>query len=381
MLNSQSEEASKRMKNFIKLAAITLISLLGFVGQSSAHESRPLFVEVAERGTNAFSVNWKIPPSASNVPAPTIVFPDSCKAQSKAKGSATVKQQFFHCQSDLSGQSLKVNWPAYNPSISTLFRFERLSGEIHSGIIGPDTMEWQIPNKEDGAEIAGQYFVLGIEHILMGFDHLLFVACLIFIAGSIKRIFVTVTGFTIAHSITLALAALDVVRLPIAAVESVIALSIIFLAYEIARVYLYSDGNEDHSNTLTWRYPVIVASSFGLLHGFGFASVLNEIGLPQTELPTALLFFNLGVEFGQILFIVACIVLGLLIKKVINKSSDTLNEASTAEPALEITTESSGNQQIALVNDMPKSLVTIMIYAIGFLSTYWLFDRLTGIFS
>jgi hypothetical protein len=122
----------------------------------------------------------------------------------------------------------------------------------------------------------------------------LFVACLVLISGTLKRILITVTGFTIAHSITLALAALGVVQVAVAPVEAAIALSIVFLATELVR---------QQRDTLTWRFPIAVSASFGLLHGFGFASVLGEIGLPQTEIPAALLFFNVGVELGQIAFV------------------------------------------------------------------------------
>ncbi len=118
------------------------------------------------------------------------------------------------------------------------------------------------------------------------------------IAGTWRRILITITGFTIAHSITLALSALGLVRVPIPAVEAAIALSIVFLAVEIVR------GDK---TSLTYRYPIAVSSSFGLLHGFGFAAVLGETGLPQTEIPAALLFFNVGVELGQIAFVLAVV--------------------------------------------------------------------------
>ena len=135
-------------------------------------------------------------------------------------------------------------------------------------------------------DVAKTYISFGIEHILEGIDHLLFVACLIFIAGSWKRILITITGFTAAHSITLSLAALNIISIPILAVEAVIALSIVFLAREIV---------QQRRDILTWRYLVLVSITFGLLHGFGFASAHGDIGLPQNEIPTAFLSFNIGV--------------------------------------------------------------------------------------
>ncbi len=143
--------------------------------------------------------------------------------------------------------------------------------------------------------MAFEYLVLGIEHILKGYDHLLFVACPVFIASSWRRILVTITSFTVAHSVTLALVALNLVRVPVPPVEAVIALPIVFLAVEIAR---------KKRDTLNWRYPVAASGSFGLLHGFGLASVLKEIGLSPDRNPRSpSVFLNVGVEIVQILFV------------------------------------------------------------------------------
>ena len=161
-----------------------------------------------------------------------------------------------------------------------------MTGENHTVTLTRGELVWRVPLREEVATVAVQYTWLGMEHIWIGFDHLLFVLCLIWIAGGIRRILVTITGFTLAHSVTLVLAALEVVSLPVPPIEAVIALSVLFLASEIAR------GKQDN---LTWRYPIAVSSSFGLLHGLGFAAVLGEIGLPQTELVTGLVFFNVGV--------------------------------------------------------------------------------------
>ena len=207
---------------------------------------------------------------------------------------------------------------------------------------------WRVPDKESTASVAKQHLVLGIDHILKGYDHLLFVACLMFIAGTWRRILVTITGFTVAHSITLALAALDVVRVPVPPVEATIALSIVFLATEIAR---------DRRDTLTWRFPIAVSGSFGLLHGFGFASVLGEIGLPQTEVPVALLFFNIGVEVGQVLFVAALIVAIFALNKLYIASRMKTSDAG--DPTI---------QRFA----RPAA------YVIGVLAAYWTIERISG---
>jgi len=165
------------------------------------------------------------------------------------------------------------------------------------------------------------------------------------IAGTGRRILITITGFTIAHSITLALSALGLVRVPIPAVEAAIALSIVFLAVEIVR------GDQ---NSLTYRYPIAVAASFGLLHGFGFAAVLGETGLPQTEIPAALLFFNLGVELGQILFVVAVI---------------------SAYQAIRVTARLLFDCEISL--DRLRNLEMPAAYAVGILASFWMIQRIS----
>ena len=315
---------------------------------TGAHESRPLYVEIVEKAPNVFAVTWKIPPSALSVTSPVVVMPKVCTASASPTGTRLVKRQLFRCKSDLSGERVHIEFPRYNPSISTLFRLQRLSGEKHTAIQGPKEPAWIVPDKEGSVSVAKEYATLGIEHILKGYDHLLFVACLVLIAGSWRRILVTVTGFTISHSITLALAALNLVRVPVPPVEAAIALSIVFLSTEIAR---------ERRDTLTWRYPIAVAGSFGLLHGFGFASVLGEIGLPQTEIPIALLFFNLGVEAGQVLFVALLVGVAAALAAfgVIRRDSEIVGQGI-----------------------IPPRFATPAAYIAGSLAAYWMIDRVAG---
>ncbi len=172
-------------------------------------------------------------------------------------------------------------------------------------------------------------------------------ACLLFIARTKRRLLITITGFTIAHSITLALSALDLVRIPTPPVEAAIALSVVFMAWEIAK---------QDTTSLAYRYPIAIAVSFGLLHGFGFAAVLRDIGLPQVELPTALLFFNVGVEIGQVLFVGALLVAFLLVRPALVRY---LKPEPGAIPHW-------------------TSLTTPASYIIGGLASYWMIDRVTG---
>ncbi|UCH75371.1 MAG: HupE/UreJ family protein [Rhodospirillales bacterium] len=281
--------------------------LLLLPAAASAHDTRPLYVEISERDGQVFSVMWKVPITVAVTNVPDIRLPESCDAVAPPTGGKTTRRQTYRCATDLSNDAVSIHYPRYNPSISSLIHFTRLSGETYSVVLSPDKSVWQIPEKEQIWKIAREYMALGIKHIWQGYDHLLFIVCLVLLSGTFKRILVTVTGFTVAHSITLALAALEVVKVSVAPVEASIALSIVFVAMELAR---------DKRHTLTWRYPIAVSSTFGLLHGFGFAAVLTEIGLPQTEIPTALLFFNIGVEIGQIAFVIAAIALFFAGKRV-----------------------------------------------------------------
>ena len=325
--------------------------VLGFALPSVAHESRPVFIDIVEQEENLFSVQWQVPPSVPDFNFPSVVLPEACEAMAPSRiipgSGAYARQRPFLCAGGLSGKEVGVLFPVLNPSVTTLIRLELLSGEKHTRLLSPKESLWQVPERESTSGVAKEYFVLGFGHILGGYDHLLFLACLILIAASWKRILITVTGFTIAHSITLALAALGIFRVPIPPVDAAIALSIVFLATEIAK---------GRKNSLTWKYPIAVSSSFGLLHGFGFASVLSQIGLPQTEIPAALLFFNIGVEAGQVLFAAAVIALFLtgilLFKKFKNRTS-------------------------------PKELLMLKIerpaaYVVGTLASFWMIERVTG---
>lgn len=250
----------------------------------------------------------------------------------------------YRCATDPAGTPLRIHYPSFNPSVSAIVRISRLSGEKHSLLASPEQAEIIIPELESFATVARDYLVLGVRHILEGYDHLLFLACLLLIAGTGRRIFITITGFTLAHSITLVLSALGVVHVPVPPVEAAIALSIVFLAVEIVR------GDE---NGLTYRYPIAVSSSFGLLHGFGFAAVLAETGLPQIEIPAALLFFNLGVELGQILFVMGVIVLFQLVRL----AARALGESDLSVHTL-------------------RPLQTPAAYAVGILACFWMIQRI-----
>jgi hydrogenase/urease accessory protein HupE len=335
------------VRNALAILSSTILLLGTLASPARAHESRPLYVEVTEKAPLIFSVRWKIPPSVDVRNAPEVSMGDDCSASSEVGGPrGSVRQQTYRCDSDPAGRALHIAYPAFNPSVSALIRIQRLSGEKHSILASPHESEVIIPEKESFGAVAWDYLSLGFQHILEGYDHLLFLVCLLLIAGTGRRILITITGFTLAHSITLALSALGLVRVPVPPVEAAIALSILFLAVEIVR------GDR---NSLTYRYPIAVASSFGLLHGFGFAAVLGETGLPQTEIPTALLFFNLGVELGQIAFVLAVVALYQLVRFL----ARTWVDRDLSIEAL-------------------RRLQTPAAYAVGILASFWMFQRVAS---
>ena len=303
----KTQSASKRFAPFCEFLRLTRFILLGFILLASmvtlrAHESRPAYLEFTEIDAETVEIVWKVParggeerlslnpryPAEANQVTPP---------RASFVGLAYVERKTMRIPGGWDGHEIYIEGLSRTLT-DALFRFQRLSGATQTSRLSPDAPSVLIEAEPSPFQVSWTYTVLGVQHILEGIDHLLFVACLFLVAGISRKLVITITGFTIAHSMTLALATLDIVRVPVPPVEAVIALSIVFLAREI------SSHRED---SLTYRYPVAVSMSFGLLHGFGFAAVLNEIGLPATDLPLALLFFNVGVEIGQLLFIAVLI--------------------------------------------------------------------------
>ena len=334
---------------FVVRCSFLFLALLASV--ADAHDARPNYVQITETAPNAFSVMWKVPASVPGAALPYPTLPDGCVPDQQptwqSAGAEFVGQQNFVCDAGLSGRAVGIQFPKINPSLSTLYKVRLANGEEHVRILKPSEVEWTVPDAESRFGVAKEYTVLGVEHIWAGIDHLLFVACLLFIARTPRRLLVTITGFTVAHSITLALSTLDLVRIPTPPVEATIALSVVFLAWEIAK---------DDQGSLAYRFPVTVSASFGLLHGFGFAAVLRDIGMPQTELPTALLFFNVGVEIGQILFVLALLVAFFLLRPLLVR---LISQRDDAESHWELVT-------------IPAS------YVIGGIAVYWMIDRIAG---
>lgn len=271
-----------------------VIAAAFLVSAAEAHDARPLVVKVVLSGDNAF-LSWRTPPSVDAGNAPLVTIAEPCTPRSDGGARASLEgRRAYVCPNGLT--RIDILYPFYNPSLSTVIRVDAGGSKTHSVLLTPDESQWTPAGEAGFWSVARAYFGLGVEHILIGIDHVLFVGGLLMLAGSLPRILVTITGFTVAHSLTLGLVALGVLSISIPAVEAVIALSIVFVAAEIAR---------GRRNTLAWTRPVLVASAFGLLHGAGFAAALGEIGLPDTERLAALVSFNLGVEAGQLLIVAA----------------------------------------------------------------------------
>ena len=264
---------------------------------AQAHDARPLSVAITAQAAEVFRVVVRVPPVLDAANAPRLAWPESCVVESSTGLAFDVGSALLvRCAGGLVNRSIEIEYPVYNPSITSLFRFEDADGSVATAVLPPDELVFTVPAAPSRGAVARDYTVLGFEHIWEGPDHLLFVAGLMLLARGARRIMLAVTGFTLAHSLTLSLAALGFVHVPIAPVEAMIALSILFLAAEVAR---------DDPASFSRRFPVALSFLFGLLHGFGFASALGEIGLPRQELVTGLLFFNVGVELGQLAFIAA----------------------------------------------------------------------------
>jgi hydrogenase/urease accessory protein HupE len=326
------------------------VLLLAAVAASPAlaHEARPGYLEIRQTGPETYAVLWKVPARGDLRLALDAVFPPECEETvprtRERLGGAAIDRWHLRCPDGLDGRVVRIAG-LRSTMTDVICRLVRSDGSTETARLSPSAPSVVLGTTPGWTSVARAYLVLGVEHILGGPDHLLFVACLVMLAGWGRRLLITITGFTLAHSVTLALATLGVVEVPIAAVEAVIALSVVFVACEIVR------GRRD---SLTFRYPVLVSSVFGLLHGFGFAAVLHEIGLPDSAIPTALLFFNVGVEVGQILFVLA-------LAAVIGAGRWIVGRVRSPE---------------AWTGRLGPAMANVAAYAIGGVATFWVIQRL-----
>jgi hydrogenase/urease accessory protein HupE len=279
-----------------------LIGVFGFAAASYGHALQPGYLELRRLDEDLYAVVWKTPEIKSRPMKISAVLPESCDARTPAEsiwdGTAYVARWTTRCAGGLEGGAIRIEGLDQTRT-DVLVRFDFADGSSESRRLTQGNSSFTVPAVPSGLEVVRTYLVLGVQHILSGIDHLMFVLALLILVKDRRRLIVTVTAFTLAHSLTLAGATLGFVNMPGPPVEASIALSIMFVASEILH-------SRQGKRGLTERYPWIVAFIFGLLHGLGFAGALAQIGLPQASIPMALLFFNVGVEIGQ-LFFIACV--------------------------------------------------------------------------
>jgi hydrogenase/urease accessory protein HupE len=333
----------------MKSALIGLITFIAIFPAVciEAHEVRPAYLEIKQTAVETFDVFWKVPGQGDMRLGLYLKLPQNCKPVSLPKqygtGDAFIEQWTLRCQGALAGETILVEGLSTTMT-DVLVRFEHLDGVIQATRLSPATPSLVVEAAPSPFQVSVTYLHLGIEHILLGVDHLLFVLALIVLVKGWRRLVGTISAFTVAHSITLAAATLGFVSVPTAPVEAVIALSIAFVACEIIHRRQGRSG-------LTERWPWMISFTFGLLHGFGFASALNQVGLPQNAIPIALLFFNVGVEIGQLLFIAS--VMSLIRGIAITSKKLGVGSKPSFANAWEFTTA----------------------YAIGSVAIFWLIER------
>ena len=284
-----------------------LVLLLGsFTSNVEAHKLQPAYLEINEQTTGTFKILWKrplvgnkpmkiypqLPARCSNLTEPTL----------RPSKSGSVERWLVDCgEAGITDETIVIEGLSATVT-DVLVRIYYVGGAEETHLLRPATASVVVGGSPSGLERVIAYLQLGIQHILMGIDHLLFVLGLLLIVKSRWMLFKTISSFTVAHSITLAIATFGYASVPLPPLNTVIALSILFLGPEIVRSWR-------GGTSLTIRHPWVVAFAFGLLHGFGFATGLTNLGLRSAEIPQALLLFNLGVELGQVAFVMLVILL------------------------------------------------------------------------
>jgi len=297
----------------VNRALLIFVLLATFAPSVFAHEVRPAYLELHQIGPDTYDVFWKVPGQGENLRLGLYVeLPADCTNVSAPRATmvnnAFTERWTVQCAGGLTGGTIHIAGLSATTT-DVLVRLERLDGTAQVTRLTPSAPSFVVGAAPRALEVARTYSVLGVEHILTGIDHLLFVLALLIITGGGWRLAKTVTAFTISHSLTLTAATLGFVHVPQRPVEAVIALSIVFVAAEIVRMHR---GLE----SITARAPWLVAFTFGLMHGLGFAGGLSEAGLPAGHIPTALAFFSLGVETGHFLFIGVVLSLIVLVSRI-----------------------------------------------------------------
>ena len=302
---------------------------------------RPGYLELTQQDAQHWKLVWKAPVLGGLATHARPLIPPQCRQSvpvARLEGAAMVAESELTCSKDLAGSEVGLSGmdAAFTDA---LVRIAPLGRPVQAARLTPGHAAVVVASVPGRWDVARGYFVLGVEHILTGYDHLLFVVAMVLLLGQLGTVVRAATAFTIAHSLTLVGTTLGVIGLAQAPVEALIALSIVFLAVEVVK-------QDPASPRLSERIPWVVAFGFGLIHGFGFAGALREIGLPEGDVPTALLTFNLGVEAGQLVIVALTLALLFAVRRF-------------APPALH-----------------PVKLAAS--YAIGITATFWFIQRLVG---
>jgi hypothetical protein len=328
----------------MRRALSSFILSLAFVAQLSAHEVRPAYLQLRQTGADTYDVFWKVPAVGDTMRLSLYVeLPTSCSnlvppPRGSFSGGAYTELWSVTCPGGLSGSTIRISGLTATLT-DVLVRLERVDGSTQVTRLTSAVPSFVVEAAPRRFQVARTYIVLGIEHILTGVDHLLFVSGLLLLVSGVRRLLLTVSAFTLSHTVTLTLATLGFVHVPPAPVEAVIALSILFVAYEVLR-------KRENPEGLAQRKPWLVAFSFGLLHGLGFAGGLSAAGLPAGHIPLALGFFSAGVEVGHFSFVATMLLLIATIRHWIAK--------------------------------LPGWSWRVPPYAIGTVAAYWLVARLAA---
>jgi hydrogenase/urease accessory protein HupE len=328
--------------NVSSRALLCVCLLLGTIAVH-AHESRPAYLEITESAPGHYNVLWRTPVLTGMRLPVVLELPEEARTvtepfEQELADSLVERRRIAFDAGGLIGK--RIECAGLQTTITdVLVSVEFADGDSSTTLVKPSHPWIDIQGSRSGWQVAGDYATLGVEHILSGFDHLLFVLALLLIVSGPRRLLITITAFTIAHSITLAAATLGLLWVPAPPVEATIALSILFLASELLKV------NRGEAS-LTATYPWVVAFTFGLLHGLGFAGALADVGLPQGEIPLALLMFNVGVELGQLLFVAVILALVFVLQQ--------------------------------LRSQWPVWSRQLPAYGIGAMAAFWLVERVSG---
>jgi hypothetical protein len=326
------------------IALAALLILPG--GQVLAHKMAPALLKLSETAPGVYSVHWKTPAVMSTARGIDVTLPANCQSPGTRNAVPDPVGLVWEWTTDCGGEGLvdqKISFSGLRENQSAvLLRIDMLDGREYRQMVNAGEPQFVVPQRADRFDVMMDYLVVGFEHILEGIDHLFFVWALILLLA-LRKLLWAVTAFTLGHSITLAAAALGVISVPQTLTEIFIALSILFLAAELA---------DKERKGLIHRYAFLVCIGFGLLHGLGFASALSEIGLPQEELVAALLMFNVGVELGQIAFIFAVLAIAWLLRML--------------------------GQKVLRSDWQPAELSWIPMYVIGSSAAFWTLERTLG---